>query len=308
MIEVSSCPVCGSADLHEVGASEYRHADAPPAAGAGREWADRVQRDFVFSEWLPGRRAVTLRELLCLACGLLVYSPRPTQADVERKYELLVQYGVPLGAADAEPRRAEQIRDRLAPHLPGPTSRILDVGGGDGRLLAALRDAGASCFLADYSDSQVPGVTKLGDTIDDIDPGERFDAVILSHVLEHVADPASLVRRARGLAGAFYAEVPVEIWRTTPVGVDPVTHINHFTKSSLNELLRRSGWTVAATRGQFGTYAGAPLEIAWAVGTTGPDGPSGPVGEPAREALRRLAPSLPARVARRARGVWHARS
>lgn len=300
MIEVSSCPVCGARDLHEVGAREYRRADAPPEADAGRAWANRVQRDFMFTEWLPGRRAVTLRELLCPDCGLLVYSPRPTQADVDRKYELLVHYGVPLGAAAAEPRRAEQIRDRLAPYLPSRECRILDIGGGDGRLLAALRDAGAACFLVDYSDAQVPGVTKLGDTVNDVDPGERFDAAILSHVLEHVADPAALVRRTRALADALYAEIPVEIWRGTPVATDPVTHINHFTNSSLQELLRRSGWTVAEARGQFSTYAGSPLEVAWAVGTSGRS-PATPPAAPSREALRRLTPSLPARLIRRAR-------
>lgn len=309
MDEVDRCPCCGSAALREVAASTYRHADEPEAATPGRAWADRVQRDFVFAEWLPDRAEVMLRELVCGGCGILVFSPRPTQADVDRKYELLVEYGVPLGAASpdtpGERRRARQIRDRLAPHLPRSGARLLDIGGGDGRLMSALREEGAACFLVDYATAPAAGVTKLGDTLEDLDSGAAFDAVIVSHVLEHLAHPTELLVRTRDLAPAIYAEVPVEIWRGTPTRVDPVTHLNHFTESSLRAVLGHAGWGVARSRTALSTYAGSPLEIAWAVATAGGATATEPDATPDREALRRLHPSLAARLVRRVRWARH---
>lgn len=302
MIAVVRCPGCGGRDLHEVGRSEYRRADDPYTDDPGRAWANRAQRDFVFSEWLPGESAVTLRELLCGDCGLLVGSPRPSAADVDRKYAFLVERGITLGNAGEQPRgesrRAMLLRRRLGAHLPEEGARVLDVGGGDGHLLAGLARQGARCFLVDYADAPVAGVTKLGDTVSDLGEGERFDAVVISHVLEHVADPAALLARLRELAPVVYVEVPVEIWRTTPVGVDPVTHTNHFTEASLRSVLQRCGWQVLRSRGGFGTYAGSPLEIAWAVAAaTGARGADGT--RPDLDALRRLDPPLGDRVRRR---------
>ncbi len=300
MEPVDRCPCCDAGSWERVGSSVYARGGSSGSEHPGRRWADAAQRELVFTHWLPGEQQVELTELLCERCGVIVYSPRPSEADLRHKYELLKaggdDPGTSAGDEPGEARRARAVRDRLAALLPAGAPRILDVGGGDGRVMAELVAAGAECFVVDHSDHQVAGVTKLADTVDQLDDDERFDAVVLAHVLEHVAAPGALVRRAAELAPVLYAEVPVEVWRGTPVRVDPVVHVNHFTRASLEALLRHNGWRVARSSGGMSSYRGAPLEIAWAVGARGHE--TDPGRAPA-QARARLRPSLTRRLRRR---------
>lgn len=302
MQAVDRCPCCGARDWERIGASVYALGGSSGSSHPGRRWADEVQREFVFSEWLPGREQVELAELLCRVCGVVLSSPRPSERDLSRKYELLKTWGVGLGSTagdePGEAERAERLRDRLVREMRTEHPRVLEIGGGDGRLLGALVAAGAECFVVDYAERQIPGVRRLGNTVDDLPRDVAFDAVVLSHVLEHVAEPGALVRRAAELAPLVYAEVPVEIWRGTPIAVDPVVHVNHFTRRSLEALLRAGGWRVARSAGGLSTYRGAPLEIAWAIGLRGAERDP---GDAAAEARTRLRPGLARRVVRRVR-------
>lgn len=308
MLDVTACPCCRSERLRTFAVSPYRR-DPPPASGdAGRDWANRAQREFLFTDWLPGQDEVELHELLCETCGFVCFSPRPTAGDVARKYDVLREAQIPLGHAAAPSRgdrhRARALRRRLAHHVDLPAARILDVGGGDGRLMRALAERGAACFVVDYATSQAPGVARLGDTVDDLPPGTRFDAAVLSHVVEHVADPVALLTRVGEIADVVYVEVPCEIWGGTPIAIDPVTHVNYFTESSLRYAAQVAGWCVARSRATFSIYGDRPLEIAWLVAHR--DGAPAAAGDP-QETLRRLAPAVTARLQRRCtRMISHA--
>ena len=251
--------------------------------------------EFLFGTWFPGRDRVVLETRWCEDCGFLCYAPRPEAADIDAKYRALMELGVAPGSGGADRPRAERVHREL-----GGARRVLDVGGGDGRLLAPFAERGAECFVVDYNREPAAGVTWLAETVDAVSPGERFDAAILSHVLEHVADPAGLVRSVAALlepAGRLYAEVPLEIWNGTPVGRDPLTHVNWFTCASLEQLLRRHGLVPQRVRACWGTYADARLEVAIAVAVPGR---AIPAPGAARETERRLRPSPVARVRRRA--------
>jgi hypothetical protein len=127
---------------------------------------------------------------------------------------------------------------------------ILDYGGGDGKIALPFVEDGHECFVVDYYDHQVPGVTKLADDIDQLVQSPRFDAILCSHVLEHVADPLQLVGELRGYLvedGVLYAEVPQEIWGRIRLEIDPVTHINFFTCRSFETLFRIAGYKILQT-------------------------------------------------------------
>jgi hypothetical protein len=162
--------------------------------------------------------------------------------------------------------------------------------------MAKLIRGGAQCFVVDFAESQIDGISRLGTALTDIAQGERFDAIVMSHLLEHVADPRELLVRAAQLAPVIFAEVPVEIWRGTPTSVDPVVHINHFTDASLRNALAITGWHTRKAGTNFSSYRGGTLEVTWAVATverrdTLVDGVS--------TAVKRLHPGLGRRVTRR---------
>ncbi len=300
MREVAACPCCESDRLRTIAVSEYGLQPPPPTGHAGRDWTNRTQRVFVFEYWHRDADRFDLRELLCETCGFVCYSPRPTAQDIERKYEVLRDAGEALGHADppgaADAIRSMQLRDRLARTVPLAGANVLDIGGGDGRLMTALMDAGASCSVVDYALEPVPGVTRRADTIADLEPEAHFDVAVLSHVLEHVADPGGLLREVAAIAEHAYVEVPAELWRGTPIALDPVSHVNYFTETSLRSTAQLAGWELLRSGTTFSTYRGVPIEIVWIVARHG--GAGAPEFDP-RESMRRLEPSLPRRVRRR---------
>lgn len=101
-------------------------------------------------------------------------------------------------------------------------SSVAEIGCGDGALLAELGARGLAGELHGFEVSEeaariargrgAPGLT--GVTVFD---GERlpvgdnaFDVALLSHVLEHVPDPAALLREAARVSRAVVLEVPLE--------------------------------------------------------------------------------------------------
>jgi SAM-dependent methyltransferase len=113
--------------------------------------------------------------------------------------------------------KADHVQE-LAPRA----GRVVEVGCGDGALLAELSRRGYGESLTGFDISEaaidlartrsIPRVERL-DTFD----GSRlaaadgaFDLGLLSHVLEHVPDPAPLLRETARVAGTVLVEVPLE--------------------------------------------------------------------------------------------------
>ena len=104
--------------------------------------------------------------------------------------------------------------------LPEPPHSILEVGCGDGGLLTALaaRGVGERREGVDISDRAV----QLAQQRPEIAAARRFDGAalpyadrafhlgVLSHVLEHVPDPAPLLAEAARACRAVVVEVPLE--------------------------------------------------------------------------------------------------
>ena len=154
------------------------------------------------------------------------------------------------------------IADREIRHLPArPGGRLLDVGSGDGAFVRAACALGGQAeglepdpaAVASARARGVP-VTEglLADFVDEERRG-RFDAITLSHVVEHMHDP----RRELTLAGELLRPGGL-LWIATPnidalghrrfgrdwVGLDPPRHLVIFTPGSLAALLTDIGLTV----------------------------------------------------------------
>lgn len=97
----------------------------------------------LFEIWAPGQSEFTIHSLLYKQCGFVMYSPRPTAEELDQKYRFLgAQPGqdaaAPLPDAPIEEARVkEACRHKKWGSVPGK-KRVLDSGGGDGRLMAPL--------------------------------------------------------------------------------------------------------------------------------------------------------------------------
>ncbi|HWT11950.1 MAG TPA: class I SAM-dependent methyltransferase [Allosphingosinicella sp.] len=243
MLTNPACPVCGATEWTVVGERTYRR----PASLDGKQ---QKPLRVLFDVWAPGEQEFRVRFAGCKRCAMMIYLPRPGPADLEAKYRALAQYGDATPSLGEAPRRtrlrSKRLFDLMTPRLGRPVdrSRILDFGGGDGRLLLTFAEAGAACDVVDYCEEMIPGVRHVGRTVDALAGEPSYDAIICSHVVEHLAEPLPVLRQLVGnLApdGVIYVEVPVEMVKRMPAGTEPVTHCNFFIPESLAALMERAG-------------------------------------------------------------------
>ena len=202
-----------------------------------------------------------LTEVECNHCGMVYVRPVGSDAAYEEYYARLSKYecAITSSGTGLHPHEAERFRmlaERLSRHVPDRDARILDVGCAAGGLLRALKSLGyqRSCGV-DPSEACTRTVREeLG-----LDAWSGFataipaavgpvQALVLSHVLEHLTDPGSALDHLLDnltTDGIVYIEVP-DAERYADFIVSPFQdfnpeHINHFSPPTLGVLLARHG-------------------------------------------------------------------
>ena len=165
-------------------------------------------------------------------------------------------------------KRARRVFREIKRRKLGMGKSVLDIGGGDGKLLFPFIDDQWDCYLVDHNPNPRPGITRLGATVVDVPVETTFDVIICSHVIEHLADPVSFLESMKRLMrpdGIAYLEVPLEIWKQIPIAEEPVTHINFFTAASFANLLNEAKFKAIRIKSIVGNYGGTRMEVVWAV-------------------------------------------
>lgn len=164
-------------------------------------------------------------------------------------------------------RRWEGGKVRLYRDLVGDgPRRLLDIGCGNGRLLSLLREFGPDAWelegieidVAAARQSEARGFRTHVGRAEDFDPGdERFDAVVMLQLIEHVEDPVAIASRVFSLlrpGGAFIIETP----NTAGLDYDAFKHSwwghyhfprhwNLFSTPALHRMLREQGFEIERT-------------------------------------------------------------
>ncbi len=139
-------------------------------------------------------------------------------------------------------------------------ARVLDIGCGSGDNLAILHEWGFECWGLDQSPAGVEAVrarlpveVRLGSIFqNDLEPGS-FDLVLMSHVMEHIAEPARAAGEVQKLlkpGGIACIIVPNhESFETKLMGRHwfpyfPPRHVIFFNPSALARLLKGAGLKV----------------------------------------------------------------
>jgi 2-polyprenyl-3-methyl-5-hydroxy-6-metoxy-1,4-benzoquinol methylase len=161
----------------------------------------------------------------------------------------------------------EQARPELVALLPPKLGRVLDLGCGAGGVGRALRDRADTLTGIELDPAAAERAREAYDTVHTgsvetvlADLEGPFDVVLAYDVLEHLADPAPVLRRLRALVsteGLLHVSVPnARHWSLvrdlvvrgtfgyTETGHRDVTHLRWLTPRDLRALLEQAGWRV----------------------------------------------------------------
>jgi len=164
------------------------------------------------------------------------------------------------GLAKMLPWQRERLDARFR-WLPKPVAgqRVLDVGCGNGGFLLNARESGWQVMGVDPDPDAVATArqkgleVRLGSMEAFAGEAELFDAITLSHVIEHVHDPKSVLADAYRLlkpGGTLYLDTPniesrgYQIFGEHWHGVDPPRHLVLFNLKGLQQTLQQTGFTV----------------------------------------------------------------
>jgi SAM-dependent methyltransferase len=216
--------------------------------------------------------------LECGSCGVFWAEPMPDGAaitDASSHYTEVYYAGEPRAdeprfaaiANSVSRRRMQRIQQAV-----GHSGTVLDIGCGTGFLLAAASSMGWTAVGVEVSERAAaaarshPGVTVHTGTLEQapLDPSS-FDAIVMSHVLEHVPDPKQTLREVARLlkpSGVLVLALPnanglIHLVANLVHGARgrlgrdkfscslyPPSHLYAFNPRSLRTTLRRCGFTV----------------------------------------------------------------
>jgi SAM-dependent methyltransferase len=206
----------------------------------------------------------------CRNCGLVFVSNHLTDEELQQAYGTM---DMETYYAETRQENASKIRTacEAVARLTGGTlsSRILDIGCGNGEFLLELRRQGYQCLSgheipgADLSDLECQGITIYRDSNWASLPSAAFDVVTMLDVAEHVPSPIDLFRQCRRVlkpGGYLYFHTPCvtrldrmmqTIARTPGVGRvgriwqrgrTSIFHLQNHTERSLGIVLSKSGF------------------------------------------------------------------
>jgi len=167
-------------------------------------------------------------------------------------------------------------RREMLPFVPVGARRVLDIGCGAGAFGAGLKAEGGDGIEVWGVELDPDAAARAGEVLDRVITGdarrapaelagEVFDCLVLNDVLEHLREPADLLRDLRPLlapGGRIVASLPnvryffnvVDLalhgrWEYTDEGILDRTHLRFFTRRSMGDLFTAAGYTVESRTG-----------------------------------------------------------
>jgi len=210
-----------------------------------------------------------------LECGLVWLNPRPQESNIMKAYATYLTHGEDENIYSKKGKNKAKTlfltflqksmrRSRLNIWLkyigkkPNGTGRLLEVGCGDGRKLVLMKEHGwkvegqeIDAKAAEVARTAAQCEVHVG-ALDALSfPENTFDAIIMSHVIEHVFDPTALLKECLRILkpqGRLICVTPNtqslghKYFKTHWIGLDPPRHIHIFNSDNLKCLSQNAGF------------------------------------------------------------------
>jgi 2-polyprenyl-3-methyl-5-hydroxy-6-metoxy-1,4-benzoquinol methylase len=195
----------------------------------------------------------------CNNCGLQRTSPRPTSDTIGTYYpDSYSPYKTQTKVKQSSKlRQLFKFRERELP--PRPPGKMLEVGCAGGNYLLEMRNKGWTVEGIEFSSAATEiarshGLSVQNSTIENaLTPEAKFDIVTAWMVIEHLHEPVPALRKMTQWVkddGYLVASVPDisslprKIFGAACYDVDVPRHLFHFNAKTIQNLFKKSGWSV----------------------------------------------------------------
>lgn len=202
------------------------------------------------STWvLPGLAAAEIGFSICPECGSVCQSPSVPFQDMMKYYSTIAVYTNPGRQEKPSEAKVRDLDEQIQFIKRGigciPDS-VLQIGSSDGYTLSRFKEAGVSRILGVEPGAasvalakKLYGVDSVNSCAEEFETELSFDLILMTHVLEHLYDPQSVLKKCRKIQensqeGFIYIEVPL---MANPNSLCPgffsFEHINYYTRDNL---------------------------------------------------------------------------
>ena len=211
-----------------------------------------------FDELSNVGRDGALRTVICKNCGLVFSDPFPidTAEYYQKNYRILYKgtYNPKIKHIYRAAKVALDRYQRLETHL-ADKKKVLEIGSGGGEFAYLLTTKGFDVSAIEpnegygnYSKEQYGLSVQIGFAQNLEFATESFDFIIMSHVLEHVDNPTTMLEKLRTWLkpnGILALEVPnVEAVCQSPKSTFHTAHLFNFNPETLTLLAKKTGFSV----------------------------------------------------------------
>lgn len=195
----------------------------------------------------------------CGSCGFVFTFPEPDKETLNDIYKNKYSYDVHLLIRKEKEYRAKKFAG-FAKKEKG-AGKVLEIGTMYGFLIESLQKSGFECTGLEIDKDAVihcreKGLDVRKETLEIFleKNREKYNLIVMSHVLEHIADPKAYLKKMESLlnengkimlivpnASSFLAKIFGKYWGYWQAPV----HINHFNRKSLRHLLGSLDFEIA---------------------------------------------------------------
>jgi SAM-dependent methyltransferase len=192
----------------------------------------------------------------CIKTGIILQTTTVTPDTMLEFYENTATYVNPNHSGKPMPVKVLAVKrwiNTINNCLGFIPESVLEIGSGDGYTLSCFREAGSKSVLGiepshlsrDYAKSEYD-IMSISETVEEFKTNSLFDLMILTHVIEHIYDPLSMLKNLnRNLKDSGHLLIEVPLWESLesqPMGVLTFEHLNYFSELTLQNLLNLAGF------------------------------------------------------------------
>lgn len=204
----------------------------------------------------------------CTRCGILQTAPTPEPQEVKQLYETYYNFGGEVGTTYTKLRKTffSSLASRLWVAIDGDISfhsrrgrgHLLDVGCNEGRGMVFYRlngfePEGLELNERAAQNARIAGFVVHTSPLEEFQPEEPFDVVVLSNVIEHSVNPKAMLKNVRRVlkpGGHVLISCPnSQSWLRWLFGSSWINwhvpfHLFHFSNKTLGQLLQDAGFEI----------------------------------------------------------------